>query len=120
MSNAWKVRLDGALREGEVVGLYFTTAMLIVVEFCFVYWLHQIQIPEAASNAASGFIVDAAVVPKAAIRSDAAAHDPGGSVVFGVLGTLGVCGAREPTRGRGRRPFNRSNSGCRRRRPWRR
>ena len=37
MSNVWKVRLDGVLREGEVVGLYFTTAMLIVVEFCFVY-----------------------------------------------------------------------------------
>ncbi len=48
MSNAWKVRLDGALREGEVVGLYFTTALLIVVEFCFVYWLHRIQIPEAS------------------------------------------------------------------------
>lgn len=57
MSNAWKVRLDGVLREGEVVGLYFTTAMLIVVEFCFVYWLHLIQIPEASSKAPSGFIV---------------------------------------------------------------
>ncbi len=57
MSNAWKARLDGVLREGEVIGLYFTTAMLIVVEFCFVYWLHRIQIPEPSSNAASGFIV---------------------------------------------------------------
>jgi hypothetical protein len=57
MSNSWKVQLDGVLRKGEVVGLYFTTAMLIVVEFCFVYWLHRIQIPEASSKAASGFIV---------------------------------------------------------------
>jgi hypothetical protein len=56
MSNAWKARLDGVLREGEVVGLYFTTAMLIVVEFCFVYWLHRIQIPEAAGKVSSGFI----------------------------------------------------------------
>lgn len=57
MSNVWKVRLEGALRQGEVVGLYFTTAMLIVVEFCFVYWLHRIQIPEPSNRAASGFIV---------------------------------------------------------------
>ena len=57
MSNPWKVRLDGVLREGEIVGLYFTIALLIVVEFCFVYWLHRMQIPEASSRAASGFIV---------------------------------------------------------------
>ena len=57
MSNPWKVRLDGVLREGEIVGLYFTTALLIVVEFCFVYWLHRMHIPEASSRAASGFIV---------------------------------------------------------------
>jgi hypothetical protein len=57
MSNPWKVRLDGVLREGEIVGLYFTTAMLIVVEFCFVYWIHRMQIPEASSKAASSFIV---------------------------------------------------------------
>ena len=56
MSNTWKARLDSALRGGEVAGLYFTTALLIVVEFCFVYWLNRIQIPDAA-NAGSGFIV---------------------------------------------------------------
>ena len=56
MSDTWKVRLDRTLRGGEVAGLYFTTALLIVVEFCFVYWLNRIQIPDAA-NAGSGFIV---------------------------------------------------------------
>lgn len=56
MSSAWKARLDRTLGRGEVAGLYFTTALLIVVEFCFVYWLNRIQIPDAA-NAGSGFIV---------------------------------------------------------------
>jgi hypothetical protein len=56
MSNAWKARLDGALRGGEVAGLYLTTALLIVVEFCFVCWLNRIQIPDVP-NAGSGFIV---------------------------------------------------------------
>lgn len=56
MSNAWRVRLDRALRHGEIAGLYFTTAMLFVVEFCFVYWLHRIQIPEAGSKVSAGFI----------------------------------------------------------------
>jgi len=56
MRNAWKARLDGALRGGEVAGLYFTTALLIMVEFCFVYWLNRIQIPDVP-NVGSGFIV---------------------------------------------------------------
>jgi len=56
MSNAWKTSLDGALRRGEVACLYFTTALLIVVEFCFVYWLTRIQIPDAP-NVRAGFIV---------------------------------------------------------------
>ena len=56
MSNAWKARLDRALRGGEVAGLYFTTALLIVVEFCFVCWLNRIQILDVP-NAGSGFIV---------------------------------------------------------------
>jgi hypothetical protein len=56
MSNAWKTSLDGALRRGEVAGLFFTTALLIVVEFCFVYWLNRIQIPDAP-NVRAGFIV---------------------------------------------------------------
>jgi len=56
MSNAWKTSLDGALRRGEVAGLYFTTALLIVVEFCFVYWLNRIQILDAP-NVRAGFIV---------------------------------------------------------------
>ena len=42
MSDTWKARLDGALRRGEVAGLYFTTALLVVVEFCFVCWLNRI------------------------------------------------------------------------------
>jgi hypothetical protein len=56
VSTAWKARLDGALRGGGVAGLYFTTALLIVVEFCFVCWLNRIQIPDVL-NARSGFIV---------------------------------------------------------------
>ena len=56
MSNTWKARLDRTLWGGAVAGLYFTTALLIVVEFCFVYWLNRTQIPDAA-NAGSGFIV---------------------------------------------------------------
>ena len=56
MSNTWRARLDGALRGGEIAGLYFTTALLIVVEFCFVCWLNRIQIPDVP-NAGSGFIV---------------------------------------------------------------
>ena len=56
MTSAWRARLDGALRGGEVAGLYFTTALLIIVEFCFVYWLNRIQIPDVP-NTGSGFIV---------------------------------------------------------------
>ena len=56
MNNGWKARLDGALRGGEVAGLYFTTALLVFVEFCFVCWLNRIQIPDVP-NAGSGFIV---------------------------------------------------------------
>ena len=56
MSDTWKARLDGALRRGEVAGLYFTTALLVVVEFCFVCWLNRIAIPDL-SAAGAGFIV---------------------------------------------------------------
>ena len=56
MSNAWKARLDGALRGGEVAGLYFTTALLIVVEFCFVCWLNRNPILDVPT-VGSGFIV---------------------------------------------------------------
>ncbi len=56
MTSAWRARLDGALRGGEVAGLYFTTALLIIVEFCFVYWLNRIQIPDVP-NSGFGFIV---------------------------------------------------------------
>ena len=56
MTSAWRARLDGALRGGEVAGLYFTTALLIIVEFCFVYWLNRIQIPDVP-NTGFGFIV---------------------------------------------------------------
>jgi len=56
MSDTWKVRLDGALRRGEVAGLYFTTALLVVVEFCFVCWLNRIPIQDVPT-VGSGFIV---------------------------------------------------------------
>jgi len=56
MSKTWRTRLDKTLRGGEIAGLYFTTALLMVVEFCFVYWLNQIQIPDVA-NTEAGFIV---------------------------------------------------------------
>ena len=88
MSNTWKARLDGALRRGEVAGLYFTTALLVVVEFCFVCWLNRIPIPDVPT-VRSRVHCSAAVVSEAALRSDASAYDPGGSVVFGLLGTLG-------------------------------
>ena len=94
MSDTWKARLDGALRRGEVAGLYFTTALLVVVEFCFVCWLNRIPIPDVPT---AGVRVHcfAAVVPEAALRSDASAYDPGGPVVFGLLGTLGSVATRE-------------------------
>ena len=56
MSDTWKARLDGALGRGEVAGLYFTTALLVVVEFCFVCWLNRIPIPDVPT-AGAGFIV---------------------------------------------------------------
>ena len=56
MSDTWKARLDGALGRGEVAGLYFTTALLVVVEFCFVCWLNRIPIPDVPT-AGTGFIV---------------------------------------------------------------
>jgi hypothetical protein len=56
MSDTWKARLDGALGRGEVAGLYFTTALLVVVEFCFVCWLNRIPIPDLPT-AGAGFIV---------------------------------------------------------------
>ena len=56
MSNKWKRYLDRALQEGEMIGLVFTTLMLIVVEGCFVYWLHRIQLP-VRQFTASGFLV---------------------------------------------------------------
>ena len=56
MRGTWKARLDRALRRGEVAGLYFTTALLVVVEFCFVCWLNRIAIPDVPT-AGAGFIV---------------------------------------------------------------
>src|SRR5580704_3499442 len=41
-----KRSLDRALREGEMLGLIFTTLILIVVEGCFVYWLHHNRLPD--------------------------------------------------------------------------
>ena len=56
MSDTWKARLDRALRRGETVGLYFTTALLVVVELCFVCWMNRIPITDVPT-AGSGFIV---------------------------------------------------------------
>jgi len=51
-----KRSLDRALREGEMLGLIFTTLVLIVVEGCFVYWLHHTRLPDR-QFAASRFLV---------------------------------------------------------------
>ena len=51
-----KRSLDRALREGEMLGLIFTTLILIVVEGCFVSWLHHTRLPDR-QFAASGFLV---------------------------------------------------------------
>ncbi len=56
MSETWKVRIEAGLRRGEVVGLYFTTVLLIAVEFCFVYWLHHLRIPETVNTAEPSFV----------------------------------------------------------------
>jgi hypothetical protein len=56
MSETWKVRIEAGLHRGEVVGLYFTTVLLIVVEFCFVYWLHHLRIPETVNTAEPSFV----------------------------------------------------------------
>ena len=56
MSSTWKARLARALRGGEIAGLYFTTALLIVVEFGFVCWLNRIPTSDVPA-AGSGFIV---------------------------------------------------------------
>ena len=56
MSGTSRARLAGALRGGEIAGLYFTTALLIVVEFAFVCCLNRIPIPHVPA-AGSGFIV---------------------------------------------------------------
>jgi hypothetical protein len=56
MSCKWKKYLDRILKEGEMFGLVFTTLVLIVIEGCFVYWLHHMQLPDRRL-AASGFVV---------------------------------------------------------------
>ena len=116
MSNAWKTSLDGAMRRGEVAGLYFITALLIVVEFCFVYWLNRIQILDA-QNLRSGFIVLAPWYRKPRFEVTLLLTILA-SLLFSVCWGLWICGKREPTRDRGRRPFSRSNIGSRRRHPW--
>jgi len=56
MSCAWKRYFERVLQKGEMFGLVFATLMLIVVEGCFVYCLHHIQLPDRPL-AASGFLV---------------------------------------------------------------
>lgn len=46
MSRAWKRYLDRVLQEGEMFGLVFTTLMLIVLEGCFVCWLHHMPLSD--------------------------------------------------------------------------
>ncbi|MBY0502751.1 MAG: hypothetical protein K2X03_02500 [Bryobacteraceae bacterium] len=50
MSTIWRIRIERTLRCGEIAGLYATTVLLIVVEFCFVYWLHRIPRQDAADT----------------------------------------------------------------------
>jgi hypothetical protein len=56
MSCRWKRYVDRMLQKGEIFGLAFTTLMLIVIEGCFVYWLHHMQVP-ARPFPPSGFVV---------------------------------------------------------------
>jgi hypothetical protein len=56
MSSAHKKRLKRWLSEGEAVGLIFMTAMLIVVEASFVYWLNHLNLPDRPA-AQSAFLV---------------------------------------------------------------
>ena len=56
MTSVYKRRLARVLREGEVFGLIFTAAMLIIVEACCVYWLNHIQLPDRPVTQ-SGFLV---------------------------------------------------------------
>jgi hypothetical protein len=116
MSNAWKARLDGALRGGEVAGLYFTTALLIVVEFCFVCWLNRIQIPDVP-NAGSGFIVLPPWYQKPRFEVTLLLTILAG-LLFSVCWGSGICGKREPRRDRGRRLFSRLDNASRRLHSW--
>ena len=115
MSNTWKARLDGALGRGEVAGLYFTTALLIVVEFCFVCWLNRIPIPDVP-NAGAGFIVLPPWYRKPRFEVTLLLTILAG-LLFSVCWGLWDLWQKETTRNRGRRPFSRSNNGSRRRHP---
>ena len=64
MRSTHKNNLERLLSEGEAVGLIFITAMLIVLEASFVYWLNHIHLPDRPV-AQYGFLVFADVVPKA-------------------------------------------------------
>src|SRR5579885_1569173 len=55
MSRTWKRYLDRVLQEGEMFGLVFTTLMLIVLEGCFVCWLHHMPLPDRPF-VSSGFL----------------------------------------------------------------
>jgi hypothetical protein len=109
MSNTWKTRLDRTLCGGEVAGLYFTTALLIVVEFCFVYWLNQIQIPDAA-NAGSGFIVVPPWYRKPRFEVTLLLTILAG-LLFSVCWGLWSLWQRRTDAGSWRRQFSRSSSG---------
>ena len=115
MSDTWKARLDGALRRGEVAGLYFTTALLVVVEFCFVCWLNRIPIPDVPT-AGAGFIVLPPWYRKPRFEVTLLLTILAG-LLFSFAGDSGSCGKRETTRNRGRRPFSRSNNGSGRQHP---
>ena len=56
MASARQKKIVLVLHEGEIFGLVFTAALLVVVEACFVYWLNHIQLPDRPL-AQSGFLV---------------------------------------------------------------
>jgi len=56
MSNPVNARRTGAVKKRAVLWLHLGTVTLIAVELCFVYYLHQLDLPEAASRTGSGFL----------------------------------------------------------------
>ena len=111
MSNTWKVRLDRTLRRGL---LGCTSPPPCSSSSSSALCTGCIESRSQKQRSRIRIHCDAAVVSQATIRSDAAAHHSGRSVVFGCAADSGIYGAEKPTRS-WRPPFSRSNSGFRRR-----